>query len=725
MMGEEAVNVQGPGNPYSADRPAVDEAQFFGREKELERVTEVLGGTGVRRVVVVQGSFRIGKTSFLHALRRRLVQRVFVIDLSGAEDERPGYLLWRSATTIATELQNQTGRPFPKPEVNDFLADSSFFHVVFLPTVYKAIKRRRLVLAFDGLDAPRGSDGRPREAFFAYLGSLMESSLNLSLIVTTEEWSEQGSSLFENAYRLVLGPLSEAEATELVVESARDTLQFDYQAARRILELSSGHPYFVQLLCHAIFERHAVEGRVSEKDVEAVIDGVLDVASPYMERMWNGTSSRARTVLAALATLRGVRGIFLEQDLAYALRRRGTVLPPTEIREACEELVEKDVLEALGAMSYRFKVALVLMWLVGRREVKSLLEISGTRRVASSAGDWIGRFLWPLIGLLALTAAVLACLLWWPPIRDHGQSAATPEQTEAISSLSYTQVTATPSSGFVPSPLPTPRSPTLDIAYMAWDEHSGSWDIYAMSRDGSLVKQLTNSDADDSSPVWAPDHTWLAFVSKRDGNQEIYRMNADGSEATNLTRNAAADWTPSISPDGTKIVFSSLRDGNWELYLMDADGSQPARMTFNEEPDYAPAWSPDSSKIAFVSERDGNLEIYVMDADGTDESRLTFNDALDLAPAWSPDGSLIAFESYRDGNMEIYVMNADGSEQRNLTNYPLADDHGPSWSDDGLALLFYSNRDGNWDLYLMNPQGGDARNLTNSPGQEQEPYWSS
>jgi hypothetical protein len=724
-MGEGAVSAQESANPYSADSPAVEETQFFGREKELERATEVLGATGTRRVLVVQGSYHIGKTSFLHHLRRRLPQKAFVIDLSGAEDDRPGYLLWRAATIIAADLQRETGRLFPKPEVNDFLSDASFFHTVFLPTVYQALKRRRLVLAFDGLDVPQYPEGKASEAFFAYLDVLMESSLNLSLVVTMENRPKQGFSLFENAYYVRLGPLDDAAATDLVVEPARDTLHFDYQAVQRVLGVSSGHPYFVQLLCHAIFARRTAGGQVSEKDVEAVLQSVLDVASPYMERMWNGVSSGARTVLAALAALRGVRGIFLEQDLAYALRRRGTVRSSMEIRRACEELVEKDVLEALGAMSYRFRVELVRMWLVARREVESLLETSGTRRVASSAGDWIGRFLWPLIGLLAVTAVVFACLLSWPPIKDRGESVAAPEQPRETSSLSYTLVTPTPSLGFTPTPVPTPRTPTLEIAYMGWDEGSDSWDIYAMSRDGSLVEQLTTNAVDDSSPVWAPDHTWLAFVSRRDGNQEVYRANMDGSDVTNLTRNSAADWTPSVSPDGTRIVFSSLRDGNWELYLMDADGSQPARMTFNEEPDYSPSWSPDGSKIAFVSERDGNLEIYVMDADGSRESRLTFNDALDLAPAWSPDGSFIAFESYRDGNMEIYAMNADGSEQRNLTEYPLADDHGPSWSDDGLVLLFYSNRDGNWDLFLMNPQGGDARNLTNSPGPEQEPYWSS
>jgi hypothetical protein len=712
-------------NPYVVDGPVVEEKEFFGREKELQWAIEALGARGTRRVVVVQGSYRVGKTSFAHQLRRRLPQKVLLVDLSAEQEARPGHLLWRAATMIAADVRQETGRSFPAPEVNDFLTDAGFFHQDFLPRVYAALRRRRLVLAFDGLEDLFSGDGGQREGFLAYLSGLMDSGLNLSLLLSVEEWPEQVAQLLGDAQCLRLGPLEDASASDLVLQPSHGILEFDYQAVRRILDLSSGHPYFVQLLCHAVFERCVIDGRVTQKDVDAIVEGVLDVASPYMENVWSKTSDRARAILVALASLRGVRGIFLEQDLRYVLRRRGTALSDQEIREACDELVERDVLEGLGAMSYQFRVELVRIWLTTRRGLQPRLERGGTSKVAATAGDWIGRFLWPLIGMLALTALALLCLLSWPPLRGGGEPSATPVETIESSTLSYALITPTPDLRLTPTPVPTPRRATLDIAYVQFDEGSNSWDIYAMSRDGSMVERLTENEVDDNSPVWAPEHSWLAFVSKRDGNLEIYRANMDGSEPVNLTNNSAADWTPSISPDGAKVVFSSLRDGNWELYMMDADGAQPARMTFNQAPDYSPAWSPDGSKIAFVSERDGNLEIYVMNADGSQESRLTFNDDLDLSPAWSPDGSLIAFESYRDGNMEIFVMNADGTEQRNLTNYRQADDHGPSWSDDGFGMLFYSNRDGNWDVFMMNAQGGEARNLTNSPAPEQEPYWSS
>jgi hypothetical protein len=719
------VDSQEPSNPYVIDKPIVDEAGFFGRERELAQTVEILSARGTRRIVVVQGSHRIGKSSFLHQVLRRLPQKAFLVHVSALEEGRLAHVLWRAATLIASAVREDTGRSIADPEFNDFLSDAGFFHETFLPTIYRALGRRRLVLAFDGMEELERDGDLARESLYSYLAAMMGTGLNLSLLLSAEDWSESASALLGDRYRIVLGPLDDNAAMDLIIDPARGVVDFEYQAARRILELSSGHPYFVQLLCRLVFNRCAVEGRAAEKDVEAVVEDAVDVASPYVEHLWSGTSAGARTVAAALASLRGARGILLEQDLRYALKRRGAELSFSEISEACQELVDRDVLERLGVMSYRFRVELVRAWLNSRRGLDALIQVGRAKQVAATAGDWIGRFLWPLIGLLAATAVLFWCLVSWHPLARGNQPVPTPEATEQTSSLSVVLVTPTPDVRFTPTRIPTPRAPTLDITYIQWEEDTESWDVYAMSRDGSMVVRITDNDVDESSPVWSADHSWLVFVSRRDGNQEIYRANADGSQATNLTQHSAADWTPSVSPDGTKVVFSSLRDGNWELYMMNADGSQLARMTFNEEPDYSPAWSPDGTMIAFVSERDGNLEIYVMDADGAHESRLTFNNALDLAPGWSPDGTSIAFESYRDGNMEIYVMNSDGTEQRNLTNYAPADDHGPSWSEDGLGIVFYSNRDGNWDLHEMNPQGGDVRNLTGSASIEQEPFCSS
>src|SRR4030042_2908403 len=100
-------------NPYIIDGPVSEDTQFFGRERTLQWAAEILGGRATRRVLVVQGSYRIGKTSFLHHLQRRLQQTSFLVNLSTGQDDALAYLLWRAAVDIASIVRELTGRLFP------------------------------------------------------------------------------------------------------------------------------------------------------------------------------------------------------------------------------------------------------------------------------------------------------------------------------------------------------------------------------------------------------------------------------------------------------------------------------------------------------------------------------------------------------------------------------------------------------------------------------------
>jgi Tol biopolymer transport system component len=155
-------------------------------------------------------------------------------------------------------------------------------------------------------------------------------------------------------------------------------------------------------------------------------------------------------------------------------------------------------------------------------------------------------------------------------------------------------------------------------------------------------------------------------------NNEIFVVDADGTDAIRLTESPTFDSSPVFSPDGSKIAFMTDRDGDNEVFVMGADGSNPTNITNNDSYDAAPSWSPDGSKIATQSVRDGtDNEVVVMDADGSDQTNVTANDDDDYEPAFSPDGRRIAFSSNRDGGQELYHMNAtDGSSVARLTDGP-------------------------------------------------------
>ena len=116
-------------------------------------------------------------------------------------------------------------------------------------------------------------------------------------------------------------------------------------------------------------------------------------------------------------------------------------------------------------------------------------------------------------------------------------------------------------------------------------------------------------------------------------------MGRDGSNVRQLTNSDGADGGPAWSPDGSRIAFDSTRDSNYELYVIDADGSKTRRLTHTPRRSEArPTWSPDGKRIAFNAGTEGNLEtheICIIDANGSNLQCLTDNGFFDAHPDWN------------------------------------------------------------------------------------------
>jgi Tol biopolymer transport system component len=285
---------------------------------------------------------------------------------------------------------------------------------------------------------------------------------------------------------------------------------------------------------------------------------------------------------------------------------------------------------------------------------------------------------------------------------------------------------------------------------LVWDsDRAGSVDIWMLDAGAAELQQITTDEATDRIATLSADGTLIVFTSDRNGGPDsptglrsyaLFSITPGDSEPQHLLGTRTFNSSAIYSPDGSQIAFSSDAEGNQQVFLMKADGSgSPARLT--EDPVQAEMgdWSPDGSRIVFTSYRDStgcsetprgfvactgyNREIYVMDADGGDPVRLTDDPADDGAPAWSPDGSQIVFHSDRFGNDDIYVMNVDGSDVRQLSSSPAAERF-PTWSPDGLMIAFdYFLDEDNDDIYLMNADGTGVVNLTNSPSRDAFPDW--
>jgi len=103
-------------------------------------------------------------------------------------------------------------------------------------------------------------------------------------------------------------------------------------------------------------------------------------------------------------------------------------------------------------------------------------------------------------------------------------------------------------------PVPSPDGEFLAVVSAGQRE-----DIRIIKTDGTGVSRLTDDDYRDRWPNWSPDSKKIVFASNRSGHYEIYTVNRDGSDLRQLTETAPAvnPLYPVWSPDGSRIAYFS------------------------------------------------------------------------------------------------------------------------------------------------------------------------
>ena len=262
-------------------------------------------------------------------------------------------------------------------------------------------------------------------------------------------------------------------------------------------------------------------------------------------------------------------------------------------------------------------------------------------------------------------------------------------------------------------------------------------DSFMMSLDGTYTTRVADNPA---AYIYRPsitiDGETLLFTSNIEGHTDIYTINRDGSNLRNVTNSIGYDEIRgSWKPDKKQILFYRQYSIDSDILTIDADGKNETNLTkaFGGGPSamntiMPMAWAPDGSKFVFQSNLGGDYDIYVYDLSSRRIYQITDNATGDYKAAWSPDGIHIVYTSEVSGtNTDIFVADVANLDVLpkagvNITNHP-AHDTDASWSPDGSQIVFISNRDGNPEIYIMDMDGGNLKKITNTPEAEQEPQW--
>jgi Tol biopolymer transport system component len=489
--------------------------------------------------------------------------------------------------------------------------------------------------------------------------------------------------------------------------------------------MTSNHPYYIHLFCRVLLECCSYRSLLTPPDVEEALKYTLDIPVAEFIVIWESSLPREQVMLSVFGAVRGLGGIATQYDIRMSCLRYGQAPPLKDIATTLEGLVQRGLLEKLGANSYRFTLELFRLWvrhhyppgLTLRRGFWRFRQPALIASFASLRQAFAKRrALWLSLGVIALVALIVIL----QPV--FGQQLASPTATPTRPTTGVVESTtvlrtATPKSVTLGTPKRTPEIalPGYDLVLMSREKKDAPWQIYALNSLTGKRLRLTETGSNERTPKWSPDGSKLVFASDRDGNREIYVMDVqDGSSLSNLTRHKAPDWQPAWSPDGKRVAFSSYRDENWEVYLVAVDGTNLVRLTDHPESDFSPAWSPDGTQILFVSRRHGDADLFAIDVKTSELTQLTESELDEYDPSWSPDGEWIAFVTQVKDQSGIFVMRADGSAPVNLTESIYANDFQPTWTAESERLIFvsYTTADGDHDLYAMQRDGSQVTKLT-------------
>ncbi len=704
---------------YSTNPTAQSNMPFYGRQTELAWLADRLSSG--EPVLALYGPRYIGKTTLLQRYIARPPYGYLSIymDATQIDEWKPSRLLARLARQVDNTVREKSGINLEHPQEAAFEQDPFEAWRTYVDAIAWSLDGKQIVLIVDQAHhAP--PDG---------LTVLIDTSL--PVILAVEQHAQVASCLGQGRPTpacIRLGPLDNESAETMVKELIAAKSQVDPWAIRRILEITSNHPYYIRQFCQHLLECCSLRTQIVSVDIEEALEQLLQTPLTEFEATWNEASPLQRALLAVFSALRGQGGISTHYDLERACTRWGKTIPPDQIVETLEPLVQRQILEKLGTNSYRFELELFRLWVRTRFSPEELLN--QRFRVIERREPLRLRLLerWPLWASIAAILVALVVVALQPAIRNAFGQSPTPTATAAAA-----RPTATPPSGIptvagtppTPTPRPTIALPGYDLLLMSRRGADQVWQIHALNSNTGQRLRLTDTDSNERTPKWSPDGTRILFTSERDGNREVYVMNADGSRAINLTQHPAHDWQPAWSPDGARIAFSSYRDENWEVYLIDADGSNLVRLTNHSESDFSPTWSPDGKKILFVSRRGGDADLFVLDLESRNLTQLTHSELDEYDPAWSPDGQWIAFTTLIDEQSDIFVMRADGSSPVNLTNSRYANDFQPAWTRYSEELIFvsYTTAAGSHNLFRVRRDGRELVRLTDDDYDNISPCW--
>jgi hypothetical protein len=674
-------------NPYIAGSPIKDSAMFFGREDVYAWIRQHLRGKYQDNVIVLYGERRSGKTSVLYQMKERLGDERYVpvlLDLQGMELEGMDGFLWGVARKIVLRLRGMKEmRPLDRPVRRDFEDNPrDYFETVFLPPIISRLGERRLLLMFD--EANRLEEkvlSKDLSAdVFDYLRSLIQHLSQVEFIFSIGNRVEEtgaSSQLFNLAVYRKISFLDQDFAEDLISRPIAEYYSYTRPAIDRILELTSGQPYYTQLLCHNLFSRWTQyrPEQLDVADVEAVLADVIEQATPNLQFVWDDSKPAEQAVLAALADMmpRYKAGV-MRRNLDRRLRRASLYPPAGEVTTGLKTLFERDVIDSQEP--YQFRVEILQRWLTEFKRLEWVRE-----ELSEVAKEWERRELerqaqaptvrdkarhWAtpvfaglLVGLLIGVTIYILILI--PEFRQRNrQSSAALDAAEAtrLAEVNQLEATITAAKSEISSLEDQENASAAEARATAQAAEAVAGIALARVTEFAQKEATANSAATQVAQAAQSGQESAAVAAEVTATQAQAELAALESQTPTPTafptptETATSTPVPTATPRPTatpvpalsgRLAISILGSGgryNVQIYSV-PDGTMIGTIPNARQPNFRRF----DGELTVSSE--DNRGIWLYDPDGSNGRSIT-NGSGDSHPSWKPNGQGLVYDNNQD-----------------------------------------------------------------------------
>lgn len=377
-------------NPYITGGPIKPGSKdmFFGRAPVFDFIRNNISSRTQKNVLIIQGERRTGKTSILYQIPHVLGQDYICAFLDGQEFGRASldYFFYRMAKAISNSCA-QYGIYVSPPPKTAFKNDPWYeFKDQFMEELSTALGDRYLIILFDEFESLEYAvdKGTMDTVIFNYIRNLMQHEERLVFIFAgvhrlEEMMQDYWGVMFNIALYWKISFLDEDATRDLIVKPVEGyNMMFDDLALEKIIRATAGHPYFVQLLCRFLINRHnsLKKNYITIQDVNQELDNVVEKAKPHFNYIWTLSSPNERILLAILPEILRKKKIATPIDILQELEKLKLDIPEMKISSALKTLCAKDILERVpdSEVHFRFKVDFIRMWVEKHQPLDKVLE---------------------------------------------------------------------------------------------------------------------------------------------------------------------------------------------------------------------------------------------------------------------------------------------------------------------------------------------------------------